>query len=78
MRRLERPLSLAPEFTGPRFCTFPGGWSTCEFHFRTGACLVLAAAVDSGLAFQPRLPLVRYVRRTEDLVLCGNSAACPG
>jgi hypothetical protein len=38
---------------------------------------VLAVAVDSALASQSRSSLVRHVRRTENLVLCGRGAACP-
>ena len=76
--RFERPLSLAPEFSGLRFYRFPGGCVTYEFHFRPGASPVLAVAMDSALAFQPRSSLVRYVRHTEDLVLCGRGAACRG
>ena len=76
--RFERPLSLAPAFSDLRFYTFPGGCATYEFRFRPGAPPVLAVAVDSALAFQPRSSLVRYVWRTENLVLCGRGAACPG
>jgi membrane-associated phospholipid phosphatase len=76
--RFERPASLTPEFSGLRFYTFPGGCVTYEFHFLPGVSPVLAVAVDSALAFQPRSSLVRYVWRTENLVLCGRGAACPG
>jgi len=76
--RFERPLSLVPVFSGLRFYTFPGGCVTYEFHFRPGASPVLAVAVDSALAFQSRSSLVRHVWRTENLVLCGRGAACPG
>jgi hypothetical protein len=77
-RRFERPLSLAPGFSDLRFYTFPGGCVTYQFRFGPGAPPVLAVAVDSALAFQPRSSLVRYVWRTENLVLCGRGAACPG
>jgi hypothetical protein len=76
--RFERPLSLAPGFSDLRFYTFPGCCVTYEFRFRPGAPPVLAVAADSALAFQPRSSLVRYVWRTENLVLCGRGAACPG
>src|SRR5205085_641251 len=49
-----------------------------EFRFRPGASPVLAVAADSALAFQPRSSLVRHVRQTENLLLCGRGAACPG
>ncbi|MGH3272824.1 MAG: hypothetical protein ACRDNZ_00665, partial [Streptosporangiaceae bacterium] len=78
MRRFERPLSLVPEYSGVRYYTFPGGCATYQFRFARGASPVLAAAVDSALAFMPRSDLVGYVRRTEGLALCGRDAACPG
>ena len=76
--RFERPLSLAPGFSGLRFYTFPGGCVTYEFRFRPGASPVLAVAADSALAFQSRSSLVRHVWHTENLLLCGRGAACPG
>jgi membrane-associated phospholipid phosphatase len=76
--RFERPLSLAPQFSSLRYYTFPGGCATYEFRFRPGAPPVLAVAADSALAFQPRSSLVRHVRQTENLLLCGRGAACPG
>ena len=74
--RFERPLSLTPVFSGLRFYTFPGGCVIYEFRFLPGASPVLAVAVDSALAFQPRSSLVRHVWHTEKLVLCGRGAAC--
>jgi membrane-associated phospholipid phosphatase len=78
MRRFEHPLSLAPQFTGLRFYTFPGGCVTYRFAFAPGASPVLAGAADSALSFQPRSALVHYVQRTEGLALCGRGAPCPG
>jgi hypothetical protein len=78
MRRFERPLSLAPQFSDIRYYTFPGGCATYQFLFAPGASPVLAAAVDSALSFTPRSALVGYVRRTENLALCGRGAVCPG
>ena len=78
MRRFERPLSLAPQFSDIRYYTFPGGCATYQFVFAPGASPALAAAVDSAVAFMPRSALVGYVRRTEGLALCGRGAACPG
>ena len=78
MRRFERPLSLVPQFSDVRYYIFPGGCATYRFLFAPGASPVLAAAVDSALAFTPRSALVGYVRRTEGLALCGRGAACPG
>jgi hypothetical protein len=77
-RRFERPLSLAPQFSGLRFYTFPGGCVTYRFSFTPGASPVLGDAVGSALSFQPRPTLVDFVRRTEGLALCGRGAACPG
>jgi tRNA A-37 threonylcarbamoyl transferase component Bud32 len=77
-RRFERPLSLAPQFSDIRYYTFPGGCVTYQFLFAPGASPVLAAAVDSAVAFIPRAELVGYVRQTEGLALCGRGAACPG
>jgi tRNA A-37 threonylcarbamoyl transferase component Bud32 len=76
-RRFERTLSLAPEFSGFRFYTFPGGCITYRYHFLRGAPPVLAVVADSAVAFWPRSTLVRHVRHTEGLVLCGRGAACP-
>jgi hypothetical protein len=77
-RRFERPLSLLPLFSGLRYYTFPGGCVTYDFRFKPGASPVLAVAVDSALAFQPRSTLVEHIRHTEGLALCGRGAACPG
>jgi tRNA A-37 threonylcarbamoyl transferase component Bud32 len=77
-RRFEHPLSLAPQFSGLRFYTFPGGCITYRFSFAPGASPVLAGAAGSALSFQPRPALVDFVRRTEGLALCGRGAACPG
>ena len=75
-RRFDRPLSLAPAYSGVRYYTFPGG---CATYFGSSWASrrwppVLATAV----AFMPRSALVSYVRRTEGLALCGRGAACPG
>src|SRR5208282_2991060 len=77
IRRYDSPLSLAPQFTGLRFYTFPGGCITYQFIFTPGASPALASAADSALSFRPRSALVDYVRRTEGLALCGRGAACP-
>jgi hypothetical protein len=77
-RRFERPLSLVPVFSDLRFYAFPGGCITYEFRFVKGASPVLALAVDSAVDFQSRSSLVRHVRQTEDLALCGRGAPCPG
>jgi tRNA A-37 threonylcarbamoyl transferase component Bud32 len=77
-RRFDRPLSLAPRYSAVRYYRFPGGCVTYEFRFTRGVAPVLALAVDSALAFQPRSTLVSFVRHTEGLALCGRGAACPG
>ena len=77
-RRFERPLSLAPQFSGLRFYTFPGGCVTYRFSFTPGTSPVLSDTVGSALSFQPRSTLVDFVRRTEGLALCGRGATCPG
>ena len=76
-RRLEHPLSPAPQFSSLRFYTFPGGCATYRFSFAHGTSPALAVAVDNALAFQSRSTLVNYVRHTEGLMLCGRDAACP-
>src|SRR5581483_9356239 len=78
MRRFERPLSLAPRYSGVRYYTFPGGCATYRFVLAPGASPALATAVDSAVAFTPRSALVGYVQRTEGVALCGRGAACPG
>jgi hypothetical protein len=77
-RRFQRTLSLVPQFSGLRYYTFPGGCVTYDFRFKPGASPVLAVAVDSALAFQPRSTLVEHIRHTEGLALCGRGARCPG
>ena len=77
-RRFERPVSLRPRFADLRFYTFPGGCATYRFQFAAGASPLLAIPVDAAVAFVPRARLVRYVRTTEGLALCGRGAACPG
>ena len=77
-RRFERPLSLVPEYSDVRYYTFSGGCATYQYAFAPGASPALVTAVDSAVAFIPRSVLVGYVRRTENLALCGRGAACPG
>jgi membrane-associated phospholipid phosphatase len=77
-RRFERPLSLQPQFSSERFYTFPGGCATYRFRFTGDASPLLAIPVDDAVSFVPRATLVDYLRRTEDLALCGRGAACPG
>jgi hypothetical protein len=74
--RFERPLSLQPRFTLTRMYTFDGGCVTYQFSFVPGAAPLLAIPVDNAVAFEPRADLVRHVRRTEGLALCGRGAAC--
>jgi tRNA A-37 threonylcarbamoyl transferase component Bud32 len=75
--RFERPLSLQPRFTLTRMYTFAGGCVTYQFSFVPGAAPLLAIPVDTAVAFEPRSALVRHVRQTEGLTLCGRGAACP-
>ena len=74
--RFERPLSLQPRFTLTRMYTFDGGCVTYQFSFVPGAAPLLAIPVDTAVAFEPRADLVRHVRRTEGLALCGRGATC--
>ena len=78
MRRVERPLSLLPEYSDVRYYTFPGGCATYRFVLAPGTSPVVTTTVDTAVAFMPRSALVSYVRRTEGLALCGRGAACPG
>jgi len=75
-QRFERPLSLQPRFTLTRMYTFDGGCVTYQFSFVPGAAPLLAIPIDTAVAFEPRADLVRYIRRTEGLALCGRGAAC--
>ena len=75
-RRLERPLSLRPQFTGLRFYTFPGGCVTYRFTFTPGTSALLVIPAGSAVAFMPRATLVQYIRDTEGLALCGRGAPC--
>jgi membrane-associated phospholipid phosphatase len=74
--RFELPLSLQPRFTLTRMYTFAGGCVTYQFSFVPGAAPLLAIPVDTAVAFEPRADLIRHVRRTEGLALCGRGAAC--
>jgi hypothetical protein len=78
MRVFERPLSVVPRYSDVRYYTFPGGCATYQFVLAPGASPVLTTTAASVVAFMPRSVLVGYVRRTEDLALCGRGAACPG
>jgi hypothetical protein len=75
--RFERPLSLEPQFALQRMYTFPGGCVTYQFSFVAGAAPTLAIPVDTAITFEPRSTLVGYVKRTENLALCGRGAPCP-
>ena len=75
-QRFERPLSLQPRFTLTRMYTFAGGCVTYQFSFIPGAAPLLAIPVDTAVAFEPRADLVRHLRQTEGLALCGRGAAC--
>ena len=75
-RRLERPLSLRPQFTGLRLYLFRGGCVTYRFTFTPGASPLLAIPAGSAVAFMPRATLVDYINNTEDLALCGRGAPC--
>jgi membrane-associated phospholipid phosphatase/tRNA A-37 threonylcarbamoyl transferase component Bud32 len=77
-RRYERPVSLQPQFTELRFYRFAGGCATYDIRFASGSSPLLAIPVDGAVAFVPRSRLVDYVQSTEDLVLCGRGARCPG
>jgi membrane-associated phospholipid phosphatase len=77
MRRFEHPLSLARQFSGLRFYTFPGGCITYRFAFAPGASPTLAGAAGSALSFQQRSTVVEFIRHTEGLPLCGRDAPCP-
>jgi hypothetical protein len=77
IRQLERPLSPVPRHSDIRYYTFPGGCATYQFVSTPGASGALATAVDHAVAFMPRWALVRYIRRTEGLALCGRGATCP-
>ncbi len=77
-RRFERPLSLRPQFAGLRFYLFAGGCVTYRFTFTPGASPRLALPAGSAVAFTPRATLVDYVKDTENLLLCGRGAPCPG
>ena len=74
--RFERPLSLQPRFTLTRMYTFAGGCVTYQFSFVPGAAPLLAIPVDTAIGFEPRTVLVRHIRRTEGLALCGRGAVC--
>jgi tRNA A-37 threonylcarbamoyl transferase component Bud32 len=77
-RRLERPLTIRPQFTALRYYTFPGGCATYRFAFTPGASPLLAIPASSTIGFTPRATLVDHIKNTENLALCGRGAPCPG
>jgi hypothetical protein len=78
-RRYERPEALAPALQTTRTYLFEGGCVTYEFDFDAGASVDLVFDADRAFAFQIRDELVRKVRDTTGLRLCGVGApACPG
>ncbi|HTQ94655.1 MAG TPA: phosphatase PAP2 family protein [Streptosporangiaceae bacterium] len=77
-QRFDSQPIVGARFTGLRFYTFPGGCVSYRFEFAPGASPLLATAVDTGVAFMPRVRLANYVRAKEGLTLCGRGAPCPG
>jgi hypothetical protein len=77
-QRFDSPPIAGARFSGLRIYTFPGGCVSYRFDFAPGASPLLATAVDTAVAFMPRVRLVNYVRAKEGLALCGRGAPCPG
>ena len=77
-QRFDSPLIVGTRFAGLRIYTFPGGCASYRFDFAPGASPLLATAVDSAVAFMPRVRLVSFVKAEEGLALCGRGAPCPG
>ena len=77
-QRFDSPLIVGTRFAGLRIYTFPGGCASYRFDFAPGASPLLATAVDSAVAFMPRVRLVSFVKAKEGLALCGRGAPCPG
>jgi len=77
-QRFDSPPTGGTRFTALRIYTFPGGCASYRYDFAPGASPLLAAAIDTAVAFVPRVTLVRYVRAKEGLALCGRGAPCPG
>jgi len=77
-QRFDSPLIAGTHFAGLRIYTFPGGCASYRFDFAPGASPLLATAVDSAVAFMPRVRLVSFVKAKEGLALCGRGAPCPG
>ena len=77
-RRFEAPERLPPDLQSTRYYLFDGGCVTYEFAFAGDASASLMFDADRALAFQPRMPLVDWVRDRSGLRLCGAGAPCPG
>ena len=77
-RRFEAPDRLPPDLQSTRYYLFDGGCVTYRFAFAGDASASLMFDVDRALAFQPREPLVDWVRDRSGLRLCGVGAPCPG
>ena len=77
-RRFDRLLSQQPQFAELRFYTFPGGCVSYQFNFADGGSALLANQASGAVGFMPRAVLVKHVKNTEGLALCGRGAACPG
>jgi hypothetical protein len=77
-RRFDLPAAGGTRFAGLRVYTFPGGCATYRFDFAPGASPLLAIGVHSAVDFMPRATLVKHVKDSEGLALCGRGAPCPG
>jgi tRNA A-37 threonylcarbamoyl transferase component Bud32 len=77
-QRFDSTPIVGTRFTGLRIYTFPGGCASYRFDFAPGASPLLATAVDSAVAFMPRVRLVNFIKAKEGLALCGRDAPCPG
>jgi hypothetical protein len=77
--RLEKPLSLRPQFALDRYDVFPGGCVTYRFDFESGAPPALVFEVGGALSMVPRSVGVDLIREELGLELCGAGAPpCPG
>jgi hypothetical protein len=75
-RRFEKPLELSPVYSAIRTYLFPGGCTTYRFLLPSGSQSALVQGTDTALTFQDRSTLVRFVQRSEGLLLCGAGAPC--
>jgi hypothetical protein len=74
LRRFELPEQLPPDMRSVRWYVSDGACVTYHYEFDGDVNASAMVALDTALAFQPRVELVDKVERASGLVLCGAGA----